>query len=284
MDDKPKNITYRIAKFFYKRLLGINKKINSAAREINFLMYKMEFGERDDDIYVISYPKSGTTLVQMILYQLTTDGEINFDHFDDVSPWIRNESFKNNKPKQLKSPRIIKSHDIYRKFDFFAKGRFIYVFRNVMDVAVSKYHQDKNYKDPKLDFNTFIEDFFKPGKYNWFTYHREWLRNKRKARILYLRYEDILNHFDQVLEKIIDFCEIDRNKIDYNRVKERTSFEFMKKHEDKFGVRPPQTQLVYDQFLRKGKIGDGKEHLTEEQMKEFKLNYEKYISPVLSQN
>ncbi len=284
MDDKPKNITYRLTKFFYKRLASMSQKINKAARELNFLMYKMEFGECDDDIYVISYPKSGTTLVQMILYQLTTDGEINFDHFDDVSPWIQNEAFKNNKPKQLQSPRIIKSHDTYKKFDFFTKGRLIYVYRNVMDVAVSKYYQEKNYNDPNLEFNSFIEKFFNPGPYNWFTYHKEWLKNKRKARILYLRYEDILNHFDQVLEAIIKFCKIERNKVDYQRVKERTSFEFMKKHEDKFGVRPPQTQLVYDQFFRKGKVGDGKEHLTEEQMKEFKINYDKYISPIVSEN
>lgn len=284
MDDKPKNITYRLTKFFYKRLASMSQKINKAARELNFLMYKMEFGERDDDIYVISYPKSGTTLVQMILYQLTTDGEINFEHFDDVSPWIRNEAFKNNKPKQLQSPRIIKSHDTYKKFDFFAKGRFIYVYRNVMDVAVSNYYQEKHYINPSLEFNSFIEKFFKAGSYNWFTYHKDWLKNKRKARILYLRYEDILIHFDQVLGAIIKFCKIDRNKVDYQRVKERTSFEFMKKHENKFGVKPPQSQFVYDQFFRKGKVGDGKVHLTEEQMKEFNINYDKHITPLIVKN
>jgi hypothetical protein len=45
-----------------------------------------DFGQRETDIYVVSYPRSGTTLMQMILYQMTTDGNMEFDHIYDVSP------------------------------------------------------------------------------------------------------------------------------------------------------------------------------------------------------
>ena len=41
-----------------------------------------------DDIFVVTYPRSGTTWTQMILYQLTTDGRMDFAHITQVCPWF----------------------------------------------------------------------------------------------------------------------------------------------------------------------------------------------------
>ena len=43
-----------------------------------------DFGYDKTDIYIVTYPRSGTTLLQMMLYQITTDGEYNFDHLGDA--------------------------------------------------------------------------------------------------------------------------------------------------------------------------------------------------------
>ena len=64
-----------------------------------------------------------------------------FDHIYDVSPWIRNAAYLGQKPPDLPSPRIIKSHDKHKTFFKETKGRFIFVYRNGMDVAVSLYNQ-----------------------------------------------------------------------------------------------------------------------------------------------
>ncbi|MBA7550607.1 hypothetical protein ES705_43126 [subsurface metagenome] len=49
----------------------------------------------------------------------------------------------------------------------------------------------------------------------------------------------------------------------------------MKKHEDKFGEQPPEPkpQFVYDQFIRKGKSGEGKDMLSDKQRKWFIVEY-----------
>lgn len=261
-------------KFIYKLIAWLSKltyrigyNLNQTSKELNFLKYKIEFGERDDDIYIVTYPKSGTTLTQMLLYQMTTDGNMNFNHIYEVSPWLSNDAFKRKPIKIVPSPRIIKSHNQYKKFDKYVKGRFIYVYRDVCDVVVSQYHQRKNYGKPDLDFDKFFGSFIKDKKMNWFTFNRDWLVNKNKLNILYLKYEDLTTDLDSCIMKISQFLELDPKSINMKRVHERCSFKYMKKHEDKFGEQPVEKpEFVYNQFIREGKSGSGKQKLSTEQV------------------
>lgn len=248
-----------------------------ATLELKSMKYHLEFGEREDDIYIVTYPKSGTTLMQMMCYQLTTDGEINFNHIYDVSPWTDNDVFKDIPPRELPSPRIIKSHRSYKKFDKATKGRFIVVVRDGMDVAVSQYHQNRNYNNPDLEFDEFLERFF-DKKGNWFEFSQGWFRNKYKLPVLFIRYEDILSDFDTQMEKVAAYIGVKVDPADVSRIRERCSFEFMKQHEEKFGDEDPtvETRKRYDQFIRKGKAGEGKVYFNEEQKKRFIELVEEY--------
>ncbi len=274
-----KSFTYRIIRFFYKFFTNFSRRLNKAAIELNYLLYQMQFGEREDDIYVVTFPKSGTTKMQMILYQMTTDGSMDFRHIDDVAPWLKNDAFERRGVKKLKSPRIIKSHDAYFNFDKETKGRFIYVFRDGKDVAVSKYHQDKNYLNENLKFGDFMKDFFKEKKYNYFVFNKLWFENKNNLPILYISYEEMKSNMDGVVEKIIKFCKFSEDKVNRQRVKERSSFDFMKKYQEKFGVVPPEKK-VYNEFIRKGKSGGWKEYFTEQHKAEFDKQFQKYLAPV----
>lgn len=268
-----------LANIFLKIHKQINKtsaKFKRLADKMRFEQYKMMFGERDDDIYIITYPKSGTTMTQMILYQLTTQGEIDFNHIYDVSPWIRNASFKNQPPQNLPSPRIIKSHDLYKDFTKGTKGRFIYVYRNGMDTAISLYHQQKNYNNENLKFDDFIKNFFKSKA--WFKHTQTWFKNKKKFPILYIRYEDLVKDKKSEIEKIISFCNIQTGKAAIDRAIKYSDFHFMKKNEHLFGDQPGNPKkTVYDQFIRKGKIGEGKKSFTKEQKEIFDKYYQKFV-------
>lgn len=251
-------------------------KLSGIIRELNFFCYALKFGQREDDIYVCTFMKSGTTLMQMILYQMTTDGEVDFDHIYDVSPWIRNDVFKGKPPRNFPSPRIIKSHDPYNYFEKGTKGRFIHVIRDGKDVAASLYHQNKNYNNPNIRFSdTFKKSFVNQGRMNWFTYNRRWLENKYKFNVLYIRYEDLLHKKEEMIRKIADFLNIKLTPEIINRTLERSSFEFMKQHEDKFGEQP--VERVYNQFIRKGKAGEGEELLDDSQKKFFQEQFDKQL-------
>tara|TARA_Y100000766_G_scaffold71653_1_gene60205 strand:- start:94 stop:969 length:876 start_codon:yes stop_codon:yes gene_type:complete len=261
---------------------NINKQFGNLARyffnlshKFKFEQYKIIFGERKDDIYISTYPKSGTTLMQMILYHLTSDGKMNFKHIYDVSPWIRNASFIGQKPPDLNSPRIIKTHDSYKEFGKKTKGRFIYVYRNGMDVAISNFYQQKNYNNSDLKLDKYLNSFFKQKK--WFKHTREWMINKNKLSILYIKYEDLLNNKTKEIDRIISFLGIPRNKKAINRALNYSSFEFMKKNENLFGEQGKISKKIFNQFIRKGKSGEGKSLFTKEQKEIFMVNYKRMV-------
>ncbi len=62
--------------------------LTETRRPLEFIrLAHVDFNIRPDDIFIVTYPRSGTTWMQMILYQLTTDGKMNFPHISKVCPW-----------------------------------------------------------------------------------------------------------------------------------------------------------------------------------------------------
>jgi len=235
--------------------------------------------QREDDIYITTFQRSGTTWMQMICYQLLTDGNMDLKHIYDVSPWLSNAAITGgdaDKINGLASPRIFKSHDSYEKFDTEVKAKFIFVHRNGEDVAVSLHHHIRSYRNPEQTLEQTFEEYFSPqNDNNWFVFTREWLRNAHGFNILYIDYSDLKNHFDRSVERIADFLGVMLNEEMVQRIGERCSFRYMKEHEKKFGEQP-ETPRIYDRFIREGKEGAGHE-LNTEQRAFFKKMYAQHI-------
>jgi len=285
--DKNKKAEFLGYKLLSKLLAKIHKVIFKfgshflrLADRLSFEQYKMVFGEREDDIYIVTYPKSGTTLMQVVLYHLTTEGKMSFNHIYDVSPWIRNASFKKQEPIDLPSPRIIKTHDYIKDFPKQTKGRFIYVYRNGMDVAVSHYHQQKNYNKSDLKFENYVKGFFKTK--SWFKHTKGWFTNKKKLPILYIRYEDLLKNKRKEIDRIIEFCQLNTDENAIKRAIKYSDFSYMKRHESKFGDQPEESKKVYDEFIRKGTSGEGKKNFNEQQKEQFTKHYNTMVKPLES--
>lgn len=249
-----------------------------ARTRVREALFFQTFEPRDEDIYITTYFKSGTTWMQMILYQMFTDGNMDFEHIYDVSPWLINEAGKKDgadRINKLGNPRVFKAHEPYKEFDPENKNKFIHVYRDGKDVAVSLYHHRKNYNDPDETLDKIFESYFTGGSYNWFKYTKEWLENKSQFNIFYVNYADLKNNFDETVLKVAEFLEVNINDHMLTRIKERSSFEFMKAHETKFGEQP-QTQKIYNQFIRNGNLGDG-EQLSERQKQAYKTIYAKEL-------
>lgn len=238
-----------------------------------------EFKNRESDIFIVTFFKSGTTWMQMILYQMLHSGEDNFNHIYEVSPWLTNYAITGesaDKIEDLPSPRVFKSHDKYKDFDTTVGNKFVFVYRNVYDVLVSMYHHDKNYNNSDITYTQIFDAYFNDKeKYNYFTYLKSWFENKDGIKIIYIKYEDLKTDFDSEIKKIAVFLEVDLTEEKLQNIKEKSSFEYMKANEEKFGEQP-KDKRIYNNFIRKGENGEG-EILPEDLKKQLETLNNEYF-------
>lgn len=236
------------------------------------------YGERNSDIYVSTYSRSGTTWTQVILYVLTTGRDIEFDHIFDVSPWLYYSALRNTQPANVPDPRILKTHDEHSLYTENTKGRFIYVTRNGLDVLESLFHHKINAKGYSGSFEEHFDEFINGDNYNWFDHVRGWHENKNNLNILYVYYEDLIYDLDKQLDRIAQFCNIDINPTLKAKVKTVSSFENMKAQQLRLGpdsrhfssdTKTPYKVKSQNHFVRSGRIGEGLERINERQFQTY---------------
>ncbi|HEX8708688.1 MAG TPA: sulfotransferase domain-containing protein [Pyrinomonadaceae bacterium] len=241
----------------------------------------LDFVPREDDIFVASYPRSGTTLIQMIVYQLTTDGKLDFTHISERIPWFERAFAYGKSFEQMASPRIFKTHLRYGSVPK-RPCRSIYVARNGKDVAVSYFHFYQSHMKYRGDFRGFFQRFLR-GKLlygSWFKHVASWWKNREDPNVLFITYEELVGDMESSIRKIIAFCGLTVSEEHLQRTLETCSFESMKKHEEKFDHR---TQVILDSgmqansFLRKGGVGGWREDFTPQEEAVFDENYQREL-------
>jgi hypothetical protein len=275
-----------LSKRLASRLLkGVSAVLRLPARLMSVLagyldmwrLKHLDFVPLPDDVFIVTYPRSGTTWMQMILYQLTTDGSMDFPHIAEYCPWFERSVRSATAFETRPSPRLFKSHLPYRRIP---KGicKCIYVARDGKDVAVSYYHLCLKYNGYEGTFDEFYAQFIK-GKTAfgcWFKHVKGWWEHRGDANVLFLTYEQLQSDFDETVRLIADFCGWELSPEKLSRVRERSGFEFMKEHEARFD---PALETLWEQgiqlksFLRNGQIGTGIDALSEEQVVRFQEAY-----------
>jgi hypothetical protein len=233
----------------------------------------VDFTPRPDDIFIVSYPRSGTTWVQMILYQLVTDGDMDIPHMTTRSPFFEAAIVYDSMGRAfegLPSPRVFKSHLQYKALPKGA-GKYIYIARNGKDVLVSLYHHSKSGGVFGGTFEQFFKQFVS-GRVaqhgSWFRHVAGWYAHRDDPNILFLTYEMLKADLESSVMKIIDFCGLEVPPEKMPAILERCSFEFMKKYEAKFD---PVTETMWHrgvqrtEFIRKGQTEQWREYLDSEQ-------------------
>ena len=229
--------------------------------------------DNPENIYISTYMKSGTTWLEMILYQMTSGGAMDFVHINHIIPWIEHRNTRSGNIELKGKRRTFKTHIPYRYFPNRFKGKIICVVRNGMDVAVSKFHHLRDYGNPELTFDELFRKHFING---WFKYLKPWLENKNNYNVLYIKYEDLKSDLEKEVLRIADFCNITIDEKEFPRIIQRSSFDFMKKYEDKFGMET--YRYNYSNFIRKGESNKGQDYFNDTQRSIYSKQFDKYLS------
>lgn len=242
-------------------LFRISGTIRSAIEIVHYIRLRyVDFTLRPDDIFIVTCPRSGTTWVQNILYQLTTDGDLDSFVLDEFSPYFEYPYDAERDYEALPSPRCFKSHLSYR-YMVKGPGKYIYVARDGRDVAVSYFHS--HVRDKQMTFSQYFDRFLN-GKTDWlggwFDHVRGWYEHKDDPNVLFLRYEDLKGDLAGTVKRIIDFCGFEIEAERLPAILERCSFDFMKEHQIRFTP-----GFVPDSHIRKGQVGGWAEHVSVEQ-------------------
>nr|XP_014707665.2 sulfotransferase 2A1-like isoform X1 [Equus asinus] len=235
---------------------------------------------KDEDVLILTYPKSGTNWLVEIVCLICSKGDpkwIQSVPIWDRSPWVETE-YGYNSLKDKEGPRLISSHlpiQLIPKSLFNSKAKVIYLIRNPRDVLISGYffwrtsYFVKKAESLKEYFEWFIKGNVPFG--SWFDHIHGWMSMKGKENFLILSYEELKWDTRSTVDKICQFLGRKLEPEEMNSLLKNSSFQVMKENN------MSNLSLLRGQFfdekngilLRKGITGDWKNHITVAQAEAF---------------
>ncbi|KAM8847375.1 amine sulfotransferase-like isoform 1-T1 [Synchiropus picturatus] len=253
---------------------------------------------RDSDVFVVTYPKSGTIWMQQILLLIEAKGDVKAiggkDKLSngDLMPWLEltghSQAFA-----AAPSPRLRVTHLPYHLMPAALtqrKGKVIYIARNPKDVLVSYFHFHKlatMLETPK-SFDEFFEKFMTGDVYGcrWFEHIKTWYSHREELNMLFITYEEMIRDLRSSVRNIVAFLGKELTEEQLESVVKHSTFDNMRKMPLANYEQVPGDLLNHHQgkFMRKGKVGDWKSHFTvaqsetfdkvfQEEMKDFPLSF-----------
>ncbi|MGA3092591.1 MAG: sulfotransferase domain-containing protein [Terriglobales bacterium] len=185
-----------------------------------------------DDIFLVSFPKSGNTWTRFLLANLRfPDEPATWANIDRLIPDPTGTTKKDF--DRMPRPRIIKSHECFDP----RYPRVVYIVRDPRDVVVSQYHYHRKIR--KIEDDSPLEKFvarFLAGETcphgSWGQNVGTWLYTSQgDPHFLMLRYEDLIADTAGELAKVVDFLHFSVSREQVAQAVERSSADNMRKLE-----------------------------------------------------
>ncbi|XP_076597798.1 cytosolic sulfotransferase 3-like [Chaetodon auriga] len=250
------------------------------------------FQARPDDILIATFPKAGTTWVSYIL-DLLHFGQTSPEHQTSIPIYQRvpflemtlssayiGVDLANN---LATSPRLIKTHlpvQFVPKSFWEQNCKVVYVARNAKDNMVSYFHFERmsQFQPETGDWSSYLQRFMK-GKMvfgPWYDHVNGWWKKKQAySNLHYMFYEDMVEDTGREIDKLCSFLGLSPSVEEKKQITGGVQFDNMKKNDMVNYSTAPVMDFKISPFMRKGKVGDWKNHFTVAQNEEFDEDYKK---------
>ncbi|XP_037941830.1 luciferin sulfotransferase-like [Teleopsis dalmanni] len=252
-----------------------------------FLKAVNEMEVRDDDVWLITLPKCGTTWMQELVWLVLNNFDFEsakqehlelrsrFLEFDEVLYDGEGSIIKYS--TEMKSPRLVKSHlplPLLPSQLWTKRPKVIYVFRNPKDAIVSFYYHLRRYKETSfLNLTDYAQDFINEDMltHQHFLHVTEFYALREEPWIYYTSYERMKSDLRSVIQDVCQFLNKNITETQMQQMLHHLSFEEMKNNSKTNHIWEAQQlcrifnkEIEDVSFIRKGKIGGYKDDLTDE--------------------
>jgi hypothetical protein len=213
----------------------------------------MNYQPGEEDIFVATQMKCGTTWMQQIIFQILCHGEGDlsdqgYRHMYALSPWI--ETDPRAAVPLARAPlvgetrkRIIKTHMPEQLCPHSEKAKYIYVTRHPVSCFSSCFDFVQLLGGPIAPSRENLLSWYCSDRMWWSSWpdHVEgwWRRSEKHGNVLFIHYEAMKIDLAGEVARVAEFVECNLNEEEIGKVVEKSSFAYMKEHETHFEMHAP---------------------------------------------
>lgn len=236
------------------------------------------------DVFVATYPKSGTNWMLQIVHQLAHHGAGAYAHLHDVVPWpetrvlprvfrdyavpLEHADAWRDAPERL---RAIKTHLNWEFLPPSDVARYVMVVRDPKDVFVSSYHffRDGVLGPAMPSVRTWYELFLRGRTLagSWAVNAASCWARRSLPNVLLLSFSSLKRDLPGTVRRVAEFLGVSVSERVLASVVEQASFAHMKRLDEKFRIGRVFPWRAPGAMLRKGAEGGSSELLTIEQQR-----------------
>jgi hypothetical protein len=267
---------------------------------------------RPGDVFVSTYPKSGTNWMLQVVLQLVHGGAAEFGHVHEVVPWPDAGLMPGGGTRHFAVPleavpvgngspapgRVIKTHLHAKRLPLDGPARHVVVLRDPKDVFVSCWHFVRDsFLGPAMPSVSSWLELYLEGKTiggSWTRHTIGFWRARARGHVKVVSFKEMKRDLPGVVRDVAGFLGVPAGEDVVARTCERSSFEAMRRVKERFGMGRRIAWRREGAMIRRGAQGGSSELLTPEQQRAIDdrfrgtlaehapdLSYEDFADPAL---